>query len=119
MSESDIQAENIELRQRLDEAESTLAAIRNGEVDALVIGGKEIYPLAGADHPYRVLVEAMQHGAVTLGPGGAIVYCNDGFARMLGRPLEDLIGLPVTSLFSSTDSAVLTEYLTERQSAKQ
>src|SRR3954447_2180849 len=101
MVEMDLKAQLDELRRQLEESESTLAAIRNGEVDALVIGGREIYTLAGADHPYRVLVEAMQHGAVTLGPGGAIVYCNDGFAQMLGRPMEDLIGLSITGLFSS------------------
>ena len=41
------------LRTRLSEAEETLDAIRNGEVDALVVGGAEgdqIYTLRGADH---------------------------------------------------------------------
>ena len=119
MVDSNLQAEITELRQRLEEAESTLAAIRNGEVDALVIGGREVYTLEGADHPYRVLVEAMQQGAVTLGPGGAIVYCNNGFAQMIRQPIESIIGVPIASLFCSADSSVLTESLSERRPAKQ
>ena len=85
MADRDLHAENSELRRQLEEAEATLSAIRNGEVDALVVGGREIYTLEGADHPYRVLVEAMQQGAVTLSPDSTIVYCNAGFAEMIGR----------------------------------
>ncbi len=36
-SREDLLAENEALRQRLEEAEDTLRAIRNGEVDALVV----------------------------------------------------------------------------------
>ena len=114
-----LQAENNELRRMLEEAESTLAAIRNGEVDALVIGGQQIYTLEGADHPYRVLVEAMQQGAVTLSPGGAVIYCNAGFADMVGRPTERIIGVPIESLFSSAAHSVLTRQLAEGATARQ
>ena len=51
-----------QLRQRLEEAEDTLRAIRTGEVDALVIStpdGEQIYTLEGAETAYRVMVEAM------------------------------------------------------------
>ena len=43
-----LRAENTELRARLAEAEETLRAIRNGEVDALVVG-ERLYMLAVAD----------------------------------------------------------------------
>jgi PAS domain S-box-containing protein len=43
-----LRAENAELRERLAEAEETLRAIRNGEVDALLIG-ERLYLLTGAD----------------------------------------------------------------------
>ena len=45
-----------DLQRRLDEAEETLRAIREGEVDALVIDhpeGEAIYTLTSADYPYR------------------------------------------------------------------
>lgn len=119
MDVDQLRAEIEELRQRLDESESTLSAIRNGEVDALVIGGKEIYTLEGADHPYRVLVEAMQQGAVTLSPAGAIVYCNTGFSNMLRRPAEKVIGTPIQSLFGALDLPELTRRLSEPHTGKQ
>ena len=51
-----------ELEARLAEAEETLQAIRTGEVDALVVSGPDgdqIFALEGADHAYRLLVEAV------------------------------------------------------------
>ena len=50
------------LQQRLDEAESTLAAIRAGAVDAFVVdrgAGERVYTIEAADRRYRLLVESM------------------------------------------------------------
>jgi PAS domain S-box-containing protein len=79
------------LQTNLQEARETLEAIRNGEVDAIVVTGNRVYSLAGAEHPYRVYVEQMQEGAVTVAAGGLILYCNQRFAEMLGMPLERVI----------------------------
>jgi PAS domain S-box-containing protein len=120
MSEAKLRAENEELRRLLEESESTLSAIRNGEVDALVIGGKEIYTLEGADHPYRVLVEAMQQGAVTLSAEGTVIYCNAGFAKMVGRQSEKMIGANIRTLFASGDLPVFEQRLADaREVGKQ
>jgi PAS domain S-box-containing protein len=90
-----LEAENAELRARLAEAEQTLEAIRGGHVDALVIDspeGQRIFSLAGAERPYRALIEQMQEGAVTLSKDGSIDYCNRAFADLLKRPLETIAG---------------------------
>jgi PAS domain S-box-containing protein len=84
-----------ELEARLHEAEETLRAIRNGEVDALVISaaeGEQIYTLKTAEHPYRILVEAMSEGAATLDEAGTVLYCNGSFARILNTPSERVLG---------------------------
>ena len=68
----------------LQEAEETLDAIRSGEVDALVVAGPEgerVFTLRGAEHPYRVMVESMNEGAISLALDGTILYCNGAFAR--------------------------------------
>jgi len=91
----ELEAENAELRARLAEAEQTLEAIRGGHVDALVIDtpeGERIFSLAGAERPYRALIEQMQEGAVTLSNDGSIQYCNRAFADLLKRPLETIAG---------------------------
>ena len=84
-----------ELRQRLQEAEETLEAIRSGEVDALVVSGpsgEKVFTLEGAEHPYRVLVESMNEGAISLSLDGTILYCNAAFARLIGSPLDQIMG---------------------------
>lgn len=87
-----------ELRRRLQEAEETLDAIRSGEVDALVVSGsagEKVFTLEGAEHPYRVLVESMNEGAISLSTDGIILYCNSAFARMVGSPLDQIMGRDV------------------------
>ena len=87
-----------DLRQRLREAEETLAAIRNGEVDSLIVTGPhgdQVFSLKGAEQPYRVFVEQMLEGAVTLSGDGTILYCNRRFAEMLRSRLEKVIGSQV------------------------
>jgi len=84
-----------ELRRRLEIAEMTLNAIRSGEADALVISGHDgdsVFTLKGADQPYRVLVESMNEGAVTVTPDGVLLYSNRHFADLIGRPLENVMG---------------------------
>ncbi|HEX5890827.1 MAG TPA: ATP-binding protein [Pyrinomonadaceae bacterium] len=79
--------EIVELRQRLEEAEDTLRAIRNGEVDALVIDspeGEVVYTLTTADYPYRLMIDEMNQGAVSVSPDSIILYSNRNFAGMLG-----------------------------------
>jgi PAS domain S-box-containing protein len=94
--------ENNRLRSRLSEVEESLGAIQRGEVDALVVsrpGGDQIYTLQGAEHPYRVMVEAINEGAATLLFDGTILYCNGQLANMLGFPLEYMIGKNFTQFF--------------------
>lgn len=84
-----------ELRARLEEAEDTLRAIRNAEVDRPVVSGPgadKIYTLRGAEHPYRVLIEAMSEAALTISVEGTILYSNRRFAEIVGTPLERVIG---------------------------
>ena len=84
-----------ELRRRLQEAEDTINAIREGHVEALVVSapeGEQIYTLRTADQPYRLMVEQMREGALTLAADGTILYCNQRFAELMGRPAERIAG---------------------------
>jgi PAS domain S-box-containing protein len=75
-----------QLRKQLKEANDTIEAIRRGEIDALVIKGKngnEVYTLESADRTYRVFLEKMTEGAVTLNGQGVIQYSNTSFAKMI------------------------------------
>jgi PAS domain S-box-containing protein len=94
------------LRVRLAEAEEMLKAIRQGEIDALVVegaGGSQVYTLHSADEPYRHLVEEMQEGAVVLTGRGDILYANARFAALVGEPLESVVGRRIDRFLAESD----------------
>jgi len=98
------------LHARLAEAEGTLRAIRNGEVDTVMVAGKEgsqIFTLEGAGHAYRVLIESMNEGALILTADKTILYANQCFARMVKCPLEQVIGGSLHHFLSDKDRAAL------------
>jgi len=84
-----------DLESELAESQDTLDAIRRGDVDAIVVGrngSEHVYTLRGADEPYRIMVESMKEGAVTVNSDGAVLYANARFSELLGVPLEHVIG---------------------------
>ncbi|MGC3947808.1 MAG: ATP-binding protein [Chryseolinea sp.] len=83
------------LRAELAEASDTLEAIRTGQIDALVVNdhaGHSLFTLRSADRAYRLFIEQMTEGAVTLNNDGLIIYCNSQFSRLVGRPLTNVMG---------------------------
>jgi len=82
------------LKARAEKAEEMLRAIRSGEVDALVVegaDGRQVFTLKGADHNYRVLMDNINEGALTLSKNGMILFCNRQFGEMVKSPLEHII----------------------------
>ena len=99
-----------ELSARLEEAEETLSAIHRGEVDAVIVAGpagNNVFTLQGADRAYRIFLEDMGEGAVTLTQGGLILYANRGFSEIVGAPLDQVIGSAIFRFLSSSDGEVL------------
>jgi len=98
------------LTTRLAIAEETLRAIRSGEVDSVMVAGKEgsqVFTLDGAEHAYRVLIESMNEGALTLTADKTILYANQCFARMVKCPLEQVMGSSFRRFLSAGDRATL------------
>lgn len=91
-----MQDEIAELKIQLFEAREAIEAIRTGQIDAFILegeSGKELYTLKTADHAYRIIVEKMGQGAVTLDADGLIHYCNSQFASMIEESLTTIIGM--------------------------
>jgi PAS domain S-box-containing protein len=98
------------LTRRLAGAEETLRAIRSGEVDTVMVAGKEgsqVFTLEGAERAYRVLIESMNEGALTLTIDKMILYANRCFARMVKCPLEQVMGSSFRRFLSAADRATL------------
>jgi len=109
------------LRARLREAEETLDAIRYGRVDALVVSKSDeerIFTLQGAEHTYRMMVEAMNEGVITLTADGTILYCNRCFADMLKLPLDKIIRKSLRAFVALRNIAVVDKMLLGEEDKK-
>jgi PAS domain S-box-containing protein len=99
----DLLRELEETRRQLYEALETIEAIRTGQVDAIVVqngSAHQLYTLQTADLAYRVFIEKMTEGALTLSPQGIIMFANSQFSEMVGLPLSAIIGLPFERLIA-------------------
>jgi two-component system, OmpR family, phosphate regulon sensor histidine kinase PhoR len=100
--------ENEELHSRLSETEETLIAIRNGEMDAIVVSGtkgEQVYSISSAETPYRTFVEEMNEGALTLTKDGIIIFCNKRFAKLVNEPIERVIGSSFKHFLAPNDQS--------------
>jgi len=90
-----LRAENAELRARLEEAEDTLRAIREGEVDAIIVSGSQgdrVFSLTETENLHRQMVETMNEAGLAISPDGLLLYCNERAATLLRRPRAALLG---------------------------
>jgi len=109
ISYEEILNKNNELQWRLDEANEMLEAIRTGQVDALVVKNGDthnLYTLKTADHTYRVFIEKMSEGAVTIDESGFILYCNSSFNGLVQTPAEKVIGVPFIDFIAEESKAI-------------
>src|SRR6185436_14903931 len=99
-------SENAELRARLVEAEEMLAAIRRGEVDALVVegpAGPRVFTLEGVDaesNRFRGEILAQVSDAViATDPEQRIIYLNPAAERQYGVSAFDVRGRRLRELY--------------------
>lgn len=107
-TQQEVQNEAEELKSRLAETEETLRAIQEYMVDAFVVNreqGIQVVTLNESEIPYRMMVEAMNEGAVTLIPDGTIFYCNGRFGEMLQTDCEKLVGTSFHKLIAPEEKS--------------
>ena len=99
-AKAELPEKNAELRARLDEAEQFPHTIRGGNVDDPVVPGPQgnrVFSLIGAEDVCRVIIEAMNEGALTMDLGGDILFCNRRFCEMVKKPMEAIVGKRLAS----------------------
>jgi PAS domain S-box-containing protein len=114
MTKEQLIIENEELRSRLIEIEDALTAIRNGEVDAIMVSGKkgeQVYSVSSAETPYRTFIEEMSEGAVTLTKEGVILYCNPRFTKIVEAPFEKVVGTSIKRFIAPNDNSKFEYFL--------
>jgi PAS domain S-box-containing protein len=95
-------------------AEETIRAIRAGEVDAFVMAdarGQRTFAIGGEEQAYRLLMERMNEGAVTLTADGTVLYCNRRFAELVRRPHSRVLGASLRDLVHAHDQDRLDDLL--------
>ncbi len=92
---------NAELRRRLEEAEETIRAIREGEIDALVMRNPldedEVFTLEGGTESYRAFMEVMEIGAAAFDASCRFLYANKALLSLVQA--ED--ASPDTDIFAA------------------
>lgn len=102
------------LNEQLDDLRAALNAIRDGEVDAVVVGGpqgEQLYTQINADRPYRVIVEEMGDGALTISERGIVLYANERMAQLLRQARAGLLGRMVNELVAAPDAPSFADLL--------
>jgi PAS domain S-box-containing protein len=95
LSREELLAENADLRNRLEEAEETLRAIREGEVDAIVVSGSKgdrVFSLTETENLHRLMVETMSEAGIATSLDGVVLYCNQRTCQLLGVGQEQIFG---------------------------
>ena len=113
--------ENEQLHSRLFEFEEALIAIRNGEVDAIMVSGsngEQVYSLSSAETPYRTFIEEMSEGAITLTKDGTILYCNPKFTEIVKKPYEKIVGSTLRDFINPIDQIKLDNFLIQSNHKK-
>jgi PAS domain S-box-containing protein len=103
-----LQQENADLRARLAEAEETLRAIHEGEVDAVIVTGSKgdrVFSLSETDNLHRLMVETMNEVGLAAAPDGTLMFCNDRACALLGRPKPQLLGHDLGEFVAADDVA--------------
>lgn len=114
MTYDELLRENAALRSQLEDATETLEAIRTGSVDALVVQrdeSHELYTLQTADVGYRVFIENMNEGAITLSQEGLILYANAAFTTMAGVQPGSALGAVFSNLLTKDSVPDFTDFL--------
>ena len=93
---------NLELAARLAEAEDTLAAIRSGDVDALIVG-EDIYTLDSANAASNALrkdvLAQVQDAVLAFDVDDHVIFMNPAAERQYGRAASEVLGRPRGELF--------------------
>ena len=111
---SNLRADLAQAAAQIQDLQSTLQAIRSGEVDAIVVDGprgSRLFTLQSPEEPYRILAERMNEGAATLSTAGTVLFCNRQLAEMAQLQAERIVGMPLASLLAPAERSRVPEWL--------
>ncbi|MGD0652038.1 MAG: PAS domain S-box protein, partial [Verrucomicrobiia bacterium] len=116
-SRPELAAELEDLRARLAEAEEVLRAIRNGEVDAVVVAGErgeQVYTLSVADEQFiNNLINAVDDVFYVFDIQGNFIRWNKAFEKVSGYSHDEVARMKSTDFFTKEGAANITDAIQE------
>jgi PAS domain S-box-containing protein len=107
------------MKSKLVEMEQTISSIQSGKVDALIIHNDDkrsaIYTLEGADEPYRILIENLSEGALTVTEQGKIIHCNNHFCDLIKVSDSNLANTALSDYLPLEQRQVFTDLLNQKK----
>ncbi|CAN5564669.1 hypothetical protein BH11BAC3_BH11BAC3_18360 [soil metagenome] len=95
-----------QLKFQLQEAHALIAQLKAEQLkQAIAINNQDTDFVKSADQTYRLFIEKMTEGAITINKEGVIVYSNAQFVKMVGLPLSKVTGIPFKSFIAPGDEA--------------
>lgn len=103
---------------QLEDASSTLHAIQNGSVDAVVTidqetGRTKVLNLRSSEHPYRIFVETVSEGALTVNTNGISIFCNRHFSEIMHTTPGKILGKSIFEFFPDNERSTV-KYILEK-----
>lgn len=96
----------------------SVQSTRGGEGDTPVVGTEAVvHTVTGVEIPYRIIVESMSEGILTITGDGQILYCNARFGEMAGISRERVIGATVLSFVKPDEQLIFLKMLEKGKSA--
>jgi len=108
------EGEVIALQAQLAALQGVFAGIRRGGVDALLVGepgAEQVYTLAAAEGPFRLIVEHMSQGALTVSPRQVILFANRRFGELVGLKPSAIVGKPFSTFLDASSRADVSNML--------
>jgi len=115
---SKLRSELTQALAQVDELQTTLHAIRSGEVDAIVVDGprgSRLFTLHGSEEPYRILAERMNEGIATLNWQGTVLFCNRQLAEMLQLAAGRIVGSQFKSFLLNQEQLQWAQWVSAAQ----
>ncbi|WP_200386512.1 ATP-binding protein [Thiocapsa imhoffii] len=110
--------ENLDLRACLEEAQDALRAIREGEVDAVIVSGSQgdrVFSLMETENLHRLMVETMNEAGLAISLEGILLYANDRACALLQRTRSGLLGHAIDEFVGPLDRQRLCKLLDASQ----
>ncbi|MFN7102126.1 MAG: sensor histidine kinase [Pseudorhizobium sp.] len=111
-----------ELRLRLEEAEETLRAIQEGEVDALVVRPsqqqEEVFTLEGGTASYHAFMEAMDLGAAAFDSNSRLLYANKALRELFNLGVGVVQAADLQGALDEQSREIVTDLIRQAGEAK-